>query len=260
MHRRVLLFGAAGRIGGAIAGFVPDCIRVAGHVEDHDLNDLVLDFDVLVLAVPADAARALLDRAQQVERRGLILLDCSGVAKKLPHHIYNKAPVSQDALAVVGNPGCIAAAVIGGLRGLKLNKQSGLSIVANGGRSYAPEGQDGTMRTGRVWLQHPHVREIESALAMTVNSFVPIVSYTMEASGLLVVISGRLLEDVPSDETEAVDIRAVVGTERLVKRLEVRGDLRFTMVVCIDNVVHVAWLAATTIQQCLRVQNDAYLP
>lgn len=251
MRRRVLLFGASGRIGSSILQLVPECEAVGATAEGVDVAALVgAGPCAVVLAVPAAAARVLLAKLEALQGRDVLVLDCSGVAKQREDHLYNTVPAGPEArVRIVGNPGCIASAVLDGLRELPVDRAAPLSVVATGDRSYAPEGQCGEMRSGRRWLSHPHVREIELHSGCRVACFVPVICYAMEATGLLVVVAGRLSEPRPSDPEEAVDAASVAGTARLARRLEVGPELGFTLTVVIDNVVRVAWHAANLIRQ-----------
>jgi hypothetical protein len=224
---------------------------VVTRAEETDAAALVgADPCAVVLAVPAAAARVLLAKLEALEGRDIVVLDCSGVVKQQPGHTYNALPEGREMrLRKVGNPGCIASAVLDGIRDLPVDCSVPLAIVATGGSSYAPEGQTGVMRSGRRWLSHPHVAEIEAHSGCVVASFVPVICYSMQASGLLVVVSGRLSEAHSSDTEEAIDVQRVVGTTDLVRRLEVGPDLRFTLAVAIDNVARVAWHASQLIRQ-----------
>jgi hypothetical protein len=82
------------------------------------------------------------------------------------------------------------------------------------------------------------VAEIEAALpGLRIASFAPVVSYGTP-NGLLTVISGALAEPAPapvaSSEPAPLDVKEVVGTAKLLYRLEQVGA-SFTLAVVLDN-------------------------
>ncbi len=75
----------------------------------------------------------------------------------------------------------------------------------------------------------------------------------MSEHGILVVISGKLTRDLQlkCEESAPVLLSSVSGTSKLVRRVDLEPDLRFTAVVAIDNVERVAWIAKQCIDKIL---------
>lgn len=198
---------------------------------------------VVILSLPSDAVG---ERLRDPALQGRSVIDMSGVAKRQGTSRYGllteqgrllDGSVPQRGLCY-GNPGCMAGAVLVGLRqaGLLGRLSGSLHITAVGGASYAPPGQEGEIRLARRLHSHPHVAEIEVAQpGLRIASFAPVVSYGTP-NGLLAVISGQLAEPgtVTSSEPVPLDVKDVVGTARVLHRLEC-VESAFTLAVALDN-------------------------
>ncbi len=254
----VYIAGATGRVGGEVARLA----AAAGLAQ----VDAPGDAAVWLLALPRTVVEAELDR-WTVERPGAVI-DLSGAFKARgvgayalladPGHVWAGAPVGGHRL--FANPGCIASAVIVGLTqsGLGAFVTGGLHVTAVTAGSAAGAATAGLLRAGHRWWDHPHVAEVERALALPCASFVPLVDYGL-ARGIVVTVSGTagaeaLALAVAGDE---VDVAQVQGTAEVRWHRRVRAHptlgATFTLVAALDNLTFPAanavavatqWLAA----------------
>ena len=133
---------------------------------------------------------------------------------------------------------------------IDVDKNFPISVSAFGGKSYVSKG-DGTMRTARKWIEHAHVKEIETCLKIKVDSFVPIICYHLP-HGLFVVINGktkRNIENIEGNIDTEMDVSSVLETHFINFRFQLSPPNNFSFAVSIDNIQHVAYLAFKTVLQ-----------
>lgn len=227
---KVHIWGSSGRLGSIIDRQIPQ----------HQRTTDPAAADCWVLAVPTDAAHALLQQAGQ-----RTVIDLSVALKTRGEGRYalldgrrlidGQPPRHGDRLA---NPGCFASSVIVGLRraGIDQALHGPLHISAVGGKSTAHRSQDGGVRLSRRRLDHPHVTEIQRALPGTdIASFSVMIAYAQPA-GILSITSGTIRPGTKTvSGTDRIDFIDVVGTARLAHQLQLDGQ-RFTLAAAIDNV------------------------
>jgi len=128
--------------------------------------------------------------------------------------------------------------------GLRSHLAGDLQITACGGKSYVHTSSTaGTLQAGNRTITHPHVAEIEQALAdqsVSVTHFSTVISSEV-AHGLLVTVSGQLQPktslEAGGDDQVCVD--SVLGTEKISYRYdthELNGLIYFTLQAAIDNI------------------------
>ncbi len=248
---RLHIFGRRGRLGSAVAARLP-----GGSVAQTDAEDA----ELWVLAVPTDAAHALLDDAGD-----RTVLDVSGALKRRGAGRYGllgddgrlldgAPPARGDRLA---NPGCFASAVIVGLQqaGLAGALRGPLYVSAVGGASTAHKHQRGVLRLARRLADHPHADEVRRATGVPVASFALAVAYAQPA-GILATVSGTCDPAAPLHAGAAeLDVDAVLGTATVAHRVVRRGT-HFTLGVALDNIVFPAANAARLIAALARGSDD----
>ncbi|MBP9738946.1 hypothetical protein KBD20_04620 [Candidatus Saccharibacteria bacterium] len=241
-EKSVYIHGETGNIGSAFHKVIDTSSRYV-HV------DTANNADIIGLCVPSHIGATLLNQVLKDQ----LVIDFSGAAKQTQignYGLINSAgelwlPVAQE-LNIYGNPGCMAAAVLIGLEqsGVLGYTKNSLTITAVGGEKYSPSGSTGELWVARRTHEHPHVAEIEHALEsydISIASFVPIISRRTK-SGLLVTVSGELSDTYTKSDSSksAVDVKSVVGSDKLVSRLEVYTDSsdikRFMLHMAIDNI------------------------
>jgi N-acetyl-gamma-glutamylphosphate reductase len=195
---------------------------------------------VLVLALPTDVARRRLEGL-----RGRSVVDLSGAVKQDGTGVYG---LDADAMPGrwYGNPGCMAGAVIMGLRRCHAAPTGPLHITAVGGASYAHRDDEGQLRVANRWSSHPHVAEIEAYTRHRVGSFIPMVAYGTKR-GLVVTVSAQ---GSATDGGGSFDIADVVGTSKLAWRAtsQNRG---FSLAVGVDNLTLPASFAVSLAQRLM---------
>lgn len=202
--------------------------------------------DFIALCVPSEIASAKLNDETY---EGKTIVDFSGAAKRKRLGQYGlmlgaKNPWDEQfdvSSRVFGNPGCIASAVLVGLRrsGVQAWQPPELSVFAVGGSSYVHDIEDNEIRLANRLIGHPHVREINAAVGngTHVTSFMPAVSGGVDR-GLLVGVSGQLGSgrfDQLKFGDPAISVSDVAGTDQMKHRLEVQSDAHFSLAVAIDN-------------------------
>ena len=291
----MVLYGSTGRIGSSILNQLAEfSIRIETPSKDTALMAAVNPLDkvnklVLIYAIPH---RAMVERLLELESHReilgshattVIVIDCSGHVKlNIPDywHILQNLPwknyreTHKGPLYYIGNPGCMASAVIQGIRASNLCwKGTNISVTAIGGKSFAPPSRNecNTLRTAKRWTSHHHVREIEQVFheeQIHVSSFVPVISSALD-NGLLVVVSGQIKRtefniiarasecvnatrgtvQVVTDGSE-VSLSDVVGTSVLKMRSDTSENadtIDVTVAVGLDNVEYIAYLAVSTV-------------
>lgn len=258
MVKKIVLFGASGRVGSSIAAQMGSIAFTAAARED-DLLQLVSDARDTVLLVFSIPHLAVKERLAELEARleelvcgDIIVLDCSGHVKQSIQdhwHILDGASWAQYLSArtlqrhrvhYIGNPGCMASTVIQAVRASGLSfTNSELSVTAVGGRSYGPATPAATetchsqLRVARNWLTHHHVSEIERSLATQgpakVVSFMPLICSSLE-HGLMITVSWRSegcaeavkVDDVPGVTRcdQDLDVATVLGSPMLAMRTQ----------------------------------------
>ena len=188
---------------------------------------------MVAIALPLEPGRQAL-----AGLAGRSVVDCSGAVKRDGTGVYGLGADPQRG-RWYGNPGCIAGAVITGLRDAEVRVGGPVHITAVGGASYAPRGQSGTMRVARRQLDHPHVAEI-AATGLEIASFTPVICYGTDR-GLVVSISG-IGSLVP--QGDAFDVADIVGLDGLILRARQDGD-HFALTVGIDNLT---WPASRALE------------
>lgn len=262
---KAIIFGSDGRIGAAITHFMEGkhalrCLRyeegmIAGLIDDGPC--------VIVAAVPWEVAERMVLEVEACVHAShgsdVVVLDCSGFVKSSRanhrHVLSADRGVLGRGLTLFGNAGCIASATIETIKELpSIDASYGIAVVATGGASFVSgDAQKEGCRTGTRWLNHPHVKEIEGLCQLRVNSFVPIVVPQMDQSGILVVLSGRLVPpfDAGTSKNGPVEIGQVSGTSNIVRRMDVTPDGLFTAAIAIDNIQRIAWHAANFLNHLL---------
>lgn len=128
----------------------------------------------------------------------------------------------------LANPGCMAGTIVHAL--LRTGLRGELHASVTGGASMA--GADGTgLRTGGLWLDHPHATEIQRALPdVRLMSFTPVVAHA-HGRGLVAVMSGC---GHVAPCAGLVDTLEVVGTAEVRLRVDSAGG-RVTIAAAADN-------------------------
>lgn len=218
----------------------------AARLEGVELCEQVADAEFVALCVPSHIAE---DRLVSDVYEQKTVVDFSGAAKRrrLGHYGLMLGPSRPwdeqfDVTSrVFGNPGCIASAVLLGLRKSRALEWSPeeISVFAIGGKSYVHDIDDNEIRLANRLIAHPHVTEINTALQgnTQVTSFMPTVTSGVER-GLLVGVSGRLRSgrlDQLNFGDNNLSVSDVAGTDHIQHRLELQPDGHFSLGVVIDN-------------------------
>lgn len=234
----IFIDGKRGNIG-------TDLAEVAS-LEKIELCEQVEDADFVALCVPSHVAEEKL--ASDIYDQKTVI-DFSGAAKRKRIGQYGLMLGSSRSWdeqfdvtsRVFGNPGCIASAVLLGLRRSRTLEWTPeeVSVFAVGGKSYVHDIDDNEIRLANRLIAHPHVTEINTALpeSTRVTSFMPTVTSGVER-GLLVGVSGRLRSgrlDQLNFGASNVSVRDVAGSDQIQHRLEVQTDGHFSLAVVIDN-------------------------
>jgi len=297
MADAVVLYGSSGRIGNSIMRQLVEVpIRAKTPSKDSALMEVVQQLShvnklIIIFAIPHQAMEERLLELEACQGllsvAAIIVIDCSGHVKlNIPDHWHilgnqswkNYFETHKGPIYYVGNPGCMASAVIQGIRASYLSwVGSDISITAVGGKSFAPTSPSeyNALRTAKRWTSHHHVKEIERVFReerISVSSFVPIVSGDLE-NGLLVVVSGQAKRtelNVPTRPHACVNatrdvIQTVADGSELtlsdiigMPTIKIRVDaierqsgtpavVNVSIAIGLDNVEYIGYLAVSTV-------------
>jgi len=295
---KIILFGASGRVGGSIAAQLElaSVEYVKAH-RDEDLRDAIniasvasREMLLLIFSIPHHAVKERLSELSecldQVSSE-IVILDCSGYVKQNFEdcfYVLGKTSWEQylfsrrgQRVKYIGNPGCMASAVIQAVRASGQSIAGAtLSVTCVGGKSYGPPAADDSqLRVARNWISHHHVTEIERFFRednATVVSFIPLICAQLE-HGLMVTISWQApctnTELTLQAETanamsnvvrtnEELDVATILGTNNLALRVQTVPRTSGSEVIqsvsiaaAIDNVDYVANFVVVAVKQIL---------
>ncbi len=252
----IYVAGASGRLGEEIVRRAAAAgLSVAGEAEAR----------VCLLALPREVVSR--DRERWLGSAATVV-DLSGAFKQEGRATYGllrggRAWHGQPLTAggKYANPGCMAACVILGLErsGVLAADPSPLHITLVASRSAAHRSQSGTLRLGRRAWDHPHVAEIEAALAgVELASFTPIVDFALER-GVLAHISGSVTKDAAlAGRTDELELANVIDTPEHALALRLGpaplrgpgGRRAFSLTCAIDNLTFPAQNAVEIARAC----------